>query len=85
MRNLMLNFLCLAVTWACISASCQQASHAATLIHAGRFIDGRADALRTEVTLVIDEGKIQRVEAGYAKPASGDQLIDLREYCVMPA
>jgi imidazolonepropionase-like amidohydrolase len=58
--------------------------HAATLIHAGRLIDGRSNQPQTEMTIVVDEGRIASVASGYAKPAAGDKLIDLREYTVLP-
>jgi len=57
---------------------------AATIIHAGRLIDGRSDQLRTEVSLFIDGDTIARVEPGYASPADGDTLIDLKHATVLP-
>lgn len=60
------------------------AAHAATLIHAGRLIDGRSNQPQTEMTIVIEDGRIASVASGYIKPAAGDKLIDLREYTVLP-
>jgi imidazolonepropionase-like amidohydrolase len=57
---------------------------AATIIHAGRFIDGRSDQPRTEVSLVIDGNKIARIESGYIAPADGDAVIDLKQATVLP-
>lgn len=57
---------------------------AATIIHAGRLIDGRSDEARTEMSLVIEDGKITKVAAGYLEPKSGDKLLSLREHTVMP-
>ncbi|NBU25307.1 MAG: amidohydrolase family protein, partial [Gammaproteobacteria bacterium] len=57
---------------------------AATLIHAGRVIDGVADKALTERTVVVDGGKIVAVEAGYRKPGAGDTVIDLRGSTLMP-
>ena len=57
---------------------------AATVVHAGRLIDGRSDQPRMEVSIVIDGGRIVRVAAGYLKPAADDKLVDLREYTVLP-
>ena len=57
---------------------------AATLIHAGRVIDGVADAPLTERTVVVDGGRITAIEAGYRKPAAGDMVIDLRKSTLMP-
>jgi imidazolonepropionase-like amidohydrolase len=60
------------------------AGHAATLIHAGRLIDGRSNQPQAEMTIVVEEGRITSVASGYAKPAASDKLIDLREYTVLP-
>jgi imidazolonepropionase-like amidohydrolase len=57
---------------------------AATIIHAGRFIDGRSDTPRSEVTIVVDGGKITKIAAGYLEPGQGDKLIKLTEHTVMP-
>jgi imidazolonepropionase-like amidohydrolase len=60
------------------------AASAKTLIHAGRLIDGRSDTARTEMTVVVDDGRIVAVTSGYAKPEPGDLVIDLRHATVMP-
>ena len=58
--------------------------HAATLIHAGRVIDGVSDQVVTERTVVVDQGRITNIETGYRKPAAGDTVIDLRKSTLMP-
>src|SRR5262245_27978253 len=57
---------------------------AATVIHAGRLIDGQSDTPRSEVTIVVKEGRITNISAGYSQPQQGDQLIRLTEHTVMP-
>lgn len=57
---------------------------AATLIHAGRLIDGRADQPLSEMTIVIDQGRIVRMATGYLEPAAGDTLHDLKNFTVLP-
>lgn len=57
---------------------------AATLIHAGRIIDGVADAPLTERTVIVDGGRIIAIEAGYRKPGAGDTVVDLRKSTLMP-
>ena len=57
---------------------------AATIIHAGRMIDGRNDQPRKEVSIVIDNGRITRVVAGYIEAGPDDKLIRLTEHTVMP-
>ena len=71
---------------AAIAAALSLASglQAATLIHAGRVIDGVADAPLTERTVVVDGGRITAIEAGYRKPAAGDTVVDLRKSTLMP-
>lgn len=57
---------------------------AKTLIHAGRLIDGRADTVRTSVTVTVDGDRIVSVTDGYAAPAPGDTVIDLKSATLMP-
>lgn len=59
-------------------------AQAATIIHAGRLIDGRSDKLQTEMSIVIDDGRITKVAPGYVAPKDGDRLIKLTEHTVMP-
>jgi imidazolonepropionase-like amidohydrolase len=49
----------------------------ATLIHAGRLIDGVSEVAKTRQTVVVVDGKITAVEDGYRAPAAGDRVIDL--------
>jgi imidazolonepropionase-like amidohydrolase len=57
---------------------------AATLIHAGRLIDAVGPAPQTEVTVVVDGGKITAIEKGYRAPGAGDTVIDLRDATLLP-
>jgi imidazolonepropionase-like amidohydrolase len=58
--------------------------YSATIIHAGRLIDGQSDEIRMEASIVVDEGRIARVAAGYVEPGEDDKVISLRDYTVMP-
>jgi imidazolonepropionase-like amidohydrolase len=60
------------------------ASQAATLIHAGRVIDGVSDTVKTNQTVVVDAGKIVAIESGFRAPAAGDRVIDLRQGTLLP-
>ena len=60
------------------------ASQAATLIHAGRVIDGVSDSVKTNQTVVVEAGKITAIEAGFRQPAAGDRVIDLRGGTLLP-
>lgn len=68
------------VAWVALGSTAQ----AATLIHAGRVIDGVSAQASVKQTIVVDKGRIVAVEAGYREAQAGDQLIDLREATVMP-
>lgn len=59
-------------------------SGAATLIHAGRLIDGVSDAPRERVTLVVDGGRIRSIESGFVAASAGDEVIDLSGVTVLP-
>jgi imidazolonepropionase-like amidohydrolase len=72
-----------AVAWlACLVAGAT--AQAATLIHAGRVIDGISDAVKTDQTVVVEAGKITAIEAGFRTPAAGDRVIDLRNGTLLP-
>ena len=57
---------------------------AATIIHAGRLIDGRNDEPQAEMSIVIEDGKITNIARGYVEPKAGDTLVRLTEHTVMP-
>ena len=60
------------------------AASAATLIHAGRLIDGVNDAPRERVTIVVEEGRIKAIEGGFRAPGAGDEVVDLGQGTVLP-
>ncbi len=68
----------LAVSLAAVTAE------AATLIHAGRVIDGVSDKVATNQTVVVDGGKITAIENGFRAPAAGDRVVDLRDGTLLP-
>ena len=57
---------------------------AKTLIHAGSFIDGRADVVRHNITITVDADRIADIADGFTVPAAGDTVIDLQNATVMP-
>lgn len=77
--------LCLRAVAACaVAAATAATADAKTLVHAGRLIDGRADTARTNVTITVDGGRIVSVTDGFAAPAAGDTVIDLKGATVLP-
>jgi imidazolonepropionase-like amidohydrolase len=57
---------------------------AKTLLHAGKLIDGRAETARTNVTVTIEGERITGIADGFAAPAAGDTVVDLRNATLMP-
>jgi imidazolonepropionase-like amidohydrolase len=76
---LILSWLTMLFSLLCISAYSQQ-----TLIHCGNLIDGLQNQPASQVTIVIQQNKILRVDKGYTTPASGDKVIDLKNKTVLP-
>jgi imidazolonepropionase-like amidohydrolase len=60
------------------------AAQAATLIHAGRVIDGVSNTVATNQTVVVEGGKITAIENGFRTPAAGDRVIDLKNGTLLP-
>ena len=57
---------------------------AATLIHAGRLIDGISDKPRERVTVVVDGDRIRSIDDGFTQAGTGDTIVDLSGATVMP-
>ena len=76
--------MCHRVAAAACSLALAGAADAATLIHAGRLIDGVSDAPRERQTVVVDGDRIAAVESGFRVAAAGDLVIDLASATVMP-
>lgn len=57
---------------------------AATIVHAGRLIDGLGGPVRMRVSVVIEEGKIVRVVEGFMDPQQEDRVVDLSSCTVLP-
>lgn len=58
--------------------------NSATLIHAGKLIDGKSDKMVTEKTIVVENNKIVRISDGYLDAKQGDVVIDAKNKTVMP-
>jgi imidazolonepropionase-like amidohydrolase len=67
-----------------VSSLVAGAAQAATLIHAGRVIDGVSDTARNNQTVVVESGRITAIENGFRAPAAGDRVIDLRNGTLLP-
>jgi imidazolonepropionase-like amidohydrolase len=56
----------------------------ATLIHAGTLLARPGQDPETRRTIVIENGRIASVKAGFEQPSKGDTLIDLSDHFVLP-
>ena len=54
------------------------------MIHAGTLLDRPGRDPRRNATIIIQKGKITAVQDGFAKPAAGANVIDLRDRFVLP-
>lgn len=55
-----------------------------TIIHCGSLIDAKTNDVQTQMTIVVEGNKITAIQKGYSSPASGDQVVDLKQKTVMP-
>jgi imidazolonepropionase-like amidohydrolase len=55
-----------------------------TLIQAGALIDGVSESSRTNVTVVIENGKIAAIESGFSAPRKDDTVYDCKKRVVLP-
>ncbi|MCA8829122.1 amidohydrolase family protein [Hymenobacter pini] len=56
-----------------------------TYLHCGRLLDMRTERARSEMTLVVEKGRIVAVESGYATPTGAqDKVVDLKNRTVLP-
>ena len=59
-------------------------SIAKTIVHAGTLIDGISDRARSEVSIVIENGRITDVKDGFVGGTGDDEVIDLSGHTVIP-
>jgi imidazolonepropionase-like amidohydrolase len=55
-----------------------------TIIHCGNLIDGKANDVQPQMTLVVEGNKIVAVQKGFTKPAMDEKFIDLSKKTVLP-
>jgi len=69
---------------ACAALIPAGAAGAATLIHAGRLIDGVSGKPRERVTVVVDGDRIRSIDEGFVAAGAGDEVVDLSGATVLP-
>lgn len=55
-----------------------------TYLHCGTLIDGKDTNVMREMTIIIEDDKILKVEEGYQTGTDNDTIIDLKNKTVMP-
>jgi imidazolonepropionase-like amidohydrolase len=68
----------------CAALAAGSPGFAKILIHAGGLIDGQADTTRKNVTITVVGDRIEGIADGFAAPAAGDTVIDLKASTVLP-
>lgn len=67
-----------------VFAFCIQAQAQKTFIHCGKLIDPANSRTETQMTIVVEKGKVISVAKGYTNPGAGEAVIDLKNQTVMP-
>jgi imidazolonepropionase-like amidohydrolase len=75
----MKKLLFLALTFVSIQLVAQR-----TVIHCGNLIDGKSNDVQTQMTVIVENNLIVKVEKGFTKPGSSDKLVDLSKKTIMP-
>jgi imidazolonepropionase-like amidohydrolase len=65
-------------------ASCLRVTAQRTIIHCGHLIDGKSNAVQSQMTIVVGSGKIISVSKGFTAKGTTDTLIDLSQKTVLP-
>ena len=81
MRSLVIATLALGVA---TPLNAQLPTGGMTVIHAGRLLDRPGAAPRGPSTIIVENGRIVRVEVGFAAAPQGARVIDLRNRFVLP-
>jgi imidazolonepropionase-like amidohydrolase len=70
-----------ALLFACLTVA---AADAATLLHAGKLIDGISKQPRERVTVVVEGNRIAAIEPGFRAGTPQDRVVDLAQGTVLP-
>ena len=60
------------------------ASAQKTIVHAGGLIDGKADTPKTNVSIIIEDGKISGIASGFVEAGENDSVYDFKNAYVLP-
>lgn len=73
----------LLIVAALVLPSAAQAQSQVTVIHAGRLLDRPGSAPRGPSSIIVENGRIARIESGFAD-VPGARVVDLRGRFVLP-
>ncbi|MGD1845229.1 MAG: amidohydrolase family protein [Salibacteraceae bacterium] len=57
---------------------------ALTYLHCGKVIDGSSEKVQTEMTIIVQDGRITSIQKGYLEVPQGATLIDHKNRTVLP-
>jgi len=83
-KNLVRYGKILAAAFAALALFAASASAETTLIHAGTLLAKPGEQPLKEQTIVITDGRIVEIKAGYIEPIEGQTVIDLKDKFVLP-
>ena len=78
------NMLLLSAAALSIAAPVAAQTGGTTLVYAGQLLDRPGTAPSGPSTVVVENGRIARIDSGFTAPAAGAQVIDLRTSYVLP-
>lgn len=55
-----------------------------TILHCGKFIDGKSEQVKLQMSIVVSEKKIIDIKSGYFQGGAEDTIIDLKNKTVLP-
>ncbi|MCB0629162.1 MAG: amidohydrolase family protein [Lewinella sp.] len=55
-----------------------------TILHCGKILNTESTGLLSEMSIVVEDGKITAIQKGYAPGSGDDQVIDLKDQVVLP-
>jgi imidazolonepropionase-like amidohydrolase len=84
MRRSFRRTICFLLLLSAFSALPQLLPAQRTIVYCGRLIDTKSLQTLTEMTIIVEGGKITDLQKGYLPGVGSDQLIDLKDRTVMP-
>ena len=84
MRTLLALLACVSMATPTVLAQAPTARAQDTYLHCGRLLDAVSPSVKTEQTVLVRDGRIASVTAGYTEAPAGAEVIDLKDHLVAP-